>query len=302
MRLIPWFLVVTCLLGQSASAQHEGSAAAPVAAVTPPVRRVQHVLVISEDGMHPALIQKQTLPNHERLYRNGAYSFVARTISTASTLPSHAAMLSGVDVYEHGLRWNNWRPTLGFIKTPTIFSLATEEGLSTSAVVGKFKLRHILPQGTVDSFLRPGYFCRKVSEEAAQQIRNGQPELMFVHFSDPDEHGHSSGWLSAAQWQAARECDRCLGIILSALDAAGTLDDTLVIVSADHGGHGSGHSGIRLSDIQIPWIAHGPNVRRGHVLHSKVSTMDTAATVLYALGLVPKARLRGKPVREIFAQ
>jgi len=274
----------------------------PARAVAPPSRIARRVLIISEDGMHPALIQQQPLPNHERLYKNGAYSFRARTISTASTLPSHAAMLSGVDVYEHGLRWNNWRPQRGYIRTSTVFSRATEAGLSTAAVVGKFKLRHILPEGTVDAFSRPGYYCRKVSDEAARIIAQGQPELMFVHFSDPDEKGHSAGWLSESQRQAARECDRCLGILLQALERAGTLGETLIIVSADHGGHNHGHSGILLSDIQIPWIAFGPQVRRGHAISSRISTMDTAATVLFALGLAPKERLRGHPVKEIFAR
>lgn len=251
--------------------------------------------------MHPSLIREQPLPNHERLYKNGSYSFRARTISTASTLPSHASMLSGVDAQEHGLRWNNWRPERGYIRTPTVFSLATQEGLSTSAIVGKFKLRHILPHGTVETFVRPGYYCRKVSEEAARRIETDQPTLMFVHFSDPDEKGHSAGWLSDAQRAAARDCDRCLGRILEALQRRGTLDETLIIVSADHGGHNHGHSGILLSDIQIPWIAHGPQIRRGYAIAGRVSTMDTAATVLFALGLQPPDNLRGRPVHEIFA-
>ncbi|MBL9007578.1 MAG: alkaline phosphatase family protein [Myxococcales bacterium] len=265
-------------------------------------RRARYVLIVSEDGMHPALIREQPLPNHERLYKNGAYSFRARTISTASTLPSHASMLSGVDSHEHGLRWNNWRPERGYIRAPTVFSLATQEGLSTSAIVGKFKLRHILPQGTVETFVRPGYYCRKVSEEAARRIEADQPTLMFVHFSDPDEKGHSAGWLSDAQRAAARECDRCLGTLLEALDRRGTLHETLIIVSADHGGHSHGHSGILLSDLQIPWIAHGPKVRRGYAISGRVSTMDTAATVLFALGLQAPTNLRGRPVHEIFAR
>ncbi len=289
-------------VGRPASGQLSLAAGQTVPSPRPAQRRARHVLIISEDGMHPALIREQPLPNHERLYKNGSYSFRAHTISTASTLPSHASMLSGVDAHQHGLLWNNWRPERGFIRAPTVFSLATEEGLSTSAIVGKFKLRHILPQGTVETVGRPGYDCRKVSEEAARRIEKDQPALMFVHFSDPDEKGHSAGWLSDAQRAAARECDRCLGRILDALDRRGTLDETLIIVSADHGGHSHGHSGILLSDIQIPWIAYGPQVRRGYAIAGRISTMDTAATVLFALGLPTPDNLRGRAVREIFTR
>src|SRR5947208_11510779 len=68
------------------------------------------VLIISEDGLRPDLVASMHLPWHEALYHHGAYSWKARTIRTASTLPAHAAMLSGVDVKIHGLTWNNWRP------------------------------------------------------------------------------------------------------------------------------------------------------------------------------------------------
>ncbi len=279
-----------------------GATPVPVTAPTPypAVPGVRRVLIVSEDGMHPALIRGQSMPWHEWLYKNGAYTFRARTISTACTLPSHASMLSGVDASEHGLRWNNWRPARGYIRVPTIFNQAAEGGLHTAAFVGKFKLRHIMPSGTIDTFMRPGYYCKKVSEEAAHFLEQQKPELAFVHFSDPDEAGHSLGWLSEAQKRAAREADQCLGTLIGALQRAGTLAETLIIVSADHGGHGHGHSGILMSDIEIPWIAYGPSVRRGYVIQGRVSTMDTAATALYALGLPPLQPMKGQPVREIF--
>lgn len=221
-------------------------------APSPAMPGVRRVLIVSEDGMHPALIRGQSMPWHEWLTKSGSYTFQAHTISTACTLPSHASMLSGVDVHEHGLIWNNWRPERGFIHVPTIFSQAENSGLHTAAFVGKFKLRHILPAGTIDTFVRPGYYCKKVSDEAAIFLEKERPELTFVHFSDPDDAGHSEGWLSTAQMTAAREADQCLGTLIRALERAGTLDETLIIVLADHGGHGRGHGKITMSEIQIP--------------------------------------------------
>jgi arylsulfatase A-like enzyme len=260
----------------------------------------QRVLIISEDGMRPDLIHGQRMPWHEKLYRAGAYSWHARTIRTASTLPSHASMLSGVDVNLHRLTWNNWRPSKGFIQSPTIFKFAKEGGMKTAAFVGKFKLRHILPAGTVGVFERPGYYCKKVSEEAARYLEREKPDLAFVHFSDPDEAGHSAGWMSEKQRQAAQASDNCLGTIYQALERAGTLDQTLIIVSADHGGHNHNHSGALACDREIPWIARGPGVRQGYSIRSKISTMDTAPTAMMALGLPLPDKIAGKPVREIF--
>jgi arylsulfatase A-like enzyme len=284
---------------------------APPAAVTPvtpaadaddPPHHATRVLIISEDGLRPDIVTSQHLPWHEALYHHGAYSWKARTIRTASTLPAHAAMLSGVDVDSHGLTWNNWRPRRGYIRSETIFGEAEAHGMKTAMFVGKFKLRHIASPGTVDVFERPGYYCKKVAEEAAAYLVNEKPPLTFVHFSDPDEAGHSSGWSSQKYRHSVINTDKCLGIILTALDDAKLTDDTLIIISADHGGHNHTHTGAHLIDRQIPWIAHGPGVRSGYQIQGAISTVDTAATALYALGLPLSSSLVGKPVKEIFGE
>jgi arylsulfatase A-like enzyme len=64
------------------------------------------------------------------------------------------------------------------------------------------------------------------------------------------------------------------------------VDTTLVIVTADHGGHGKQHSDGRVAvDRQILWIVRGPGVAHDAVLDQTVETVDTAATTLAALGL-----------------
>ena len=88
---------------------------------------------------------------------------------------------------------------------------------------------------------------------------------MFVHFSDPDEYGHSHGWMSPEYLRAVAASDRlprdaCSPRSTRAADAA----TTLVIVTADHGGHGKRHSDGHVTvDREIPWIVRGPGVGRG---------------------------------------
>jgi predicted AlkP superfamily pyrophosphatase or phosphodiesterase len=261
---------------------------------------IHHVLIVSEDGLRADAVRTLHLHWHDLLRKHGAYSEHALTIRTASTLPAHASMLSGVGPERHGLTWNNWRPSKGYIKTPTIFSQAQEAGLSTAFFTGKSKLRHIVPPGTVGLFERPGYYCKKVAEEAAEYLTTEKPTLAFVHFSDPDEFGHSKGWMSPAQKSAILNSDRCLGILYEALEKAHLVDDTLLIVTADHGGHNHVHSGRMLIDRQIPWIASGPGVREDYAIPGQISTVDTAATALYALGLPISPDLAGRPVTQIF--
>jgi arylsulfatase A-like enzyme len=232
--------------------------------------------------------------------KRAAYSLRAQTIRRASTLPSHAAMLSGFDVKQHGLYWNSWKPDRGYIRVPTVFDAAEKSGGKTAAFVGKQKLEHIAHPGSVDVFSRPGYFCKKVVEEAARYFVAEKPEIEFIHFSDPDDLGHSDGWMSNQQMDAIRQTDRCLGTLLDAVSAAGLDGETLFIISADHGGHGHNHSGKIKEDRLIPWIAWGPGIRAGHRIASDISTTDTAATVLWALGLPAPSGAIGKPVLEAF--
>jgi predicted AlkP superfamily pyrophosphatase or phosphodiesterase len=258
------------------------------------------VVIISEDGLRPDALMNVLPPVHADLMKRAAYSLTARTIRRASTLPSHAAMLSGFDVKQHGLYWNSWHPDRGWIQVPTIFDEAEQHGGTTAAFVGKKKLEHIAHPGSVDYFSRPGYFCKKVVAEAADYLVKNRPQIEFIHFSDPDDLGHSDGWMSNSQFEAVRHTDKCLRTLLDATAASGLDRDTLFILSADHGGHGRNHDGHIPEDRLIPWIAWGPGVRPGHKIESPIITTDTAATALWALGLPAPPDMKGKPVLEAF--
>jgi predicted AlkP superfamily pyrophosphatase or phosphodiesterase len=276
--------------------------AAPSQASTAPVGRgaIKHVVIISEDGLRPDALMGVRPPVHEAIFKKAAYSLQARTIRHASTLPSHAAMLSGFDVKEHGLYWNSWKPERGYIQVPTIFDAAEKSHSGAVAFVGKQKLKHIAHPGSVDVFSRPGYFCKKVVDEATRYFVEKRPQIEFIHFSDPDDLGHSDGWMSNPQLDAIRHTDQCLATLLDAVAAAGLDRETLFIISADHGGHGHNHDGKIKEDRLIPWIAWGPGVRAGHRIQSDISTVDTAATALWALGYPATPGAVGRPVLEAF--
>ena len=259
-----------------------------------------HVIIISEDGLRPDALVRANGSMHAALMREGSFSLKARTIRHASTLPSHAAMLSGFDEPAHKLSWNSWQPERGYIQVPTIFDAAENAGRGAAAFVGKQKLEHIAHPGSVDVFARPGFLCKRVAEEAARYFVDKRPQVEFVHFSDPDEEGHAIGWMSEPQMQAIRHADRCLTTLVEAVKAAGLAGDTLFILSADHGGHGRNHSGRIEEDRLIPWIAWGPGVRHSHRILAPISTMDTAATALWALGYPQPPHIEGRPVLEAF--
>ena len=93
--------------------------------------------------------------------------------------------------------------------------------------------------------------------------------------------------------------DTQVGRLLEELGALALTDTTLVILTADHGGHADLHGQDIPEDMLVPWIIAGPGVITGTAL-DEVNVADTAATVLWVLGLpLPQAAL-GQPVYAAF--
>ena len=91
-----------------------------------------------------------------------------------------------------------------------------------------------------------------------------------------------------------------IGLILDGLQDAGIAEQTIVLITADHGGKGKGHGGATMAEIEIPWILAGPGVAAGKELTRPVNTYDTAATVAYIFGLKTPECWIARPVVEAF--
>jgi hypothetical protein len=254
-------------------------------------------VLISVDGLRPDVVFPHALRIH-RLQLEGAWAPVARTASKSSTLPSHASMVSGVDFQRHGLGFNSYRPERGNIQYPTIFSAAQKARLTTALFVGKRKLEHLLDPGSQVRFAVGGVRCSRVTKLAVPYLQSAEPGVVFLHFSDPDNAGHQFGWMSPEYMAAVKRADHCVGQSVEALKAHPGWERMLLVLTSDHGGHGHDHSAPIPPDTHIPWIAWGGAAAKATRVRRLVSTTDTAATILYALGLPMPADIEGKPVLE----
>jgi predicted AlkP superfamily pyrophosphatase or phosphodiesterase len=279
------------------------------------------VFIISIDGGKPATMQRSAMPVLDQLIRDGACDWNAQTIFPPITLPAHTSMLTGVPMEQHGITWNDWRPTNGVVSVPTIFAAAKRSGYSTALFAGKEKFAHLLQPGTVDDYYydhknavmvlkseNDGAVYRKegciaalvVATNAADYIVRHKPNLCFIHFADPDAVGHKFGWDSPEQKKAFAEADTALGIVMAGIKQAGIAGKSVVIISADHGGHGAGHGENIPEDMTIPWIAWGEGVKKNFTITNAVNTCDTAATALWLLDVKPIKPMTGKPVTKAF--
>lgn len=265
------------------------------------VPSIERVLIISLDGLRPDALSPERTPTLTSLAASGAATYTAQTILPSSTLPAHSSMLSGYDVDKHGITWNDYIPANGYVRSPTIFTLAHAAGLRTAMVVGKEKLEHIAVPGSVDAFVYVPGGDFDIAAAAVDQIRLGFG-VLFVHLIGPDAAGHQFGWGSSVYLGTVANSDEAVRRVLAALDEAGLRETTLLIVTADHGGHGTTHGSDRPEDRTIPWIVAGPGVRPGQILSGEVRVYDTAATAAWALGLPLPADMDGRPVTEAFGQ
>jgi arylsulfatase A-like enzyme len=270
-----------------------------------PDARVGHVVVISIDGLRPDAIEAAGAPTLRRMMREGAYSLTARTVFPSATLPGHTSMLTGVSPAKHGVTWN-WDRTeeTGRVAVPTVFDLADSAGLAGAAFFGKSKLRQLLGDGGDGGPRVEGPEGEEVLEgwevvqKAENHLRFRRPDLLFIHIVDPDLRGHSQGWMSEPYLRAVRHADELVGRIQETARARFG-DDVVLIVTADHGGHARVHETRASSDMLIPWVAWGSGVAKGR-LRGPVRTEDTAATVLWLLGIPRPAGWEGRPVTAAF--
>lgn len=202
-----------------------------LAAAAPAERPASHVVIISVDGLRPDALTKADAPVMHGMLAQGSATLTAQTVLPSLTLPSHTSMLTGVNVDKHKITWNSFKPANGIVRVPTVFEVARHCGRSTAMFVGKEKFKHLERHGSLDAFAIPDYDALKVAAGAAAHIVANRPELLFVHLANVDGCGHKLGWMSPFQLRAVATCDRAVGRVLAALDAAGIRERTAVIVT-----------------------------------------------------------------------
>jgi Type I phosphodiesterase / nucleotide pyrophosphatase len=257
------------------------------------------VLIITVDGLRADALYRVNMPVLAGLMQRGASSLSAQTILPSATLMAHASILSASCPAKHAITWNDYLPAMGETRAVTIFDLVHARGGRTVMVVGKEKIIQAVHRSSIDVFEYVNGHDRDVAARAVEEMSKGF-EAMLVHLPVVDGIGHTYGWMSPQQVSVIERADAAVGTLLEALDASGLAGSTLVIVTADHGGHGLTHGSDRPEDMTVPWILAGPGVVPGLRLEAPISVMDSAATAAWALGLARPAEWDGRAVEEAF--
>jgi predicted AlkP superfamily pyrophosphatase or phosphodiesterase len=249
-------------------------------------RMADHVIVVGLDGCRPEAIQQAAGPVLKNLWQSGAWTWKAQAAKPSVTQVNFAGILTSCLPEKHGIAEKEWEHGIRVpkVKVPTIFEVVAGAKMKAGGFLGHEKLYPSETAGEGIHIEHSPYQAHAVAPLAAKYLKEQKPDFCFIYMGDLDGAGHKHGWLSAEQLALMGEVDAALKLIVDALRESGQWDRTLLIITADHGGHDKMHSAGLPEDVTVPWIAAGPLVKAGEI-REPVRNLDTAATVAHALAL-----------------
>ena len=263
--------------------------------------KAAHALLISVDGLRADAVTPELAPRLSQLMARGTWA-KGRCEEPSVTVPNHVSMVTGLTPQHHGFLLNrreDYPP--GTYVPRTMLDVAHAAGRTTGLYVSKEKLRILA---------RPESLTREVVTETGSSdavvaaflqdlaaSSSGGWDLTVMHLVEPDFTGHAKGWMSRGYKQAVRTIDADIGRIVDALEERHALEQTLVLITADHGGMWSNHRLNVPAVRNVPWIAVGPpGLPAANAFKRTPGPCDILPTVLGALGLPIPDGLDGSAV------
>ena len=252
--------------------------------------------------------QMATTPNIDA-FAQDALLFSQVLSPVPLTLPAHCSIMTGRYPPGHGVH-DNMTYHLAAGQT-TLAEILLDQGYSTAAVTGAFVLdsQFGLNQGFTEYDDRfepqPGAGVADLNQRRAGDVTAratrwlehhcDEPFFLFLHYYDP--HAPYDPPAPFAQRFAENlyageiaYTDHCVGEVLEKLKALERYEESLIIITADHGeglgDHGeAGHDFfIYESTVRVPLIVKLPGRQQPLRIEDRVSLSDVVPTVLGALG------------------
>lgn len=284
-------------------------------------RKAKHVVFIGLDGWSARSLRDtppEDLPNIHYLMKNGAWSTHKRSVMPSASAINWCTIFTGVPTEMHGYyKWNSKVADIPSAQVgpngmpSTIFTVLREQrpGAETGAIYNWTGIGYVIDTAAVSyhhydpdrASKKPGYSpLGYARSHMVPYIVDKKPEFMVCYFDDTDAAGHGYGWDSPEYAAMLRQADECIGEIIKAVKDAGIWDDTIIVVSTDHGGMGRGHGKFSVEELEGPFIISGRKVRDDYEITTPMMQYDLTAIMAYALGLDIPQWWIGRPFKSIF--
>jgi arylsulfatase A-like enzyme/Tfp pilus assembly protein PilF len=291
----------------------------PPAAARPTAR---HVVLVTIDTLRADRLgiyggAPGTTPNLDRIAREGAFAADA-TAHVPLTRPSHVTLFTGLLPWQHGIR-DNISPA-DLPAAPVLAEAFKKEGFATGAFVSSIVLsphgglgrgfdvfsdRMPSPPGArfINTLQRRGDETMREALGWIEGQHGGGRLFAWIHLYDPHDpyeppDPYAARFAGRPYDGEVAFADALVGQLDEALARLGLRDQTLLVVTADHG-EGLGEHGETLhgffvyqTTLAVPLITRGPGVRPGGRLAGTVGLVDLYRTVLDMAGVPMPAGAR----------
>jgi predicted AlkP superfamily pyrophosphatase or phosphodiesterase len=276
--------------------------------------KAKHVIFIGLDGWGSYSFEKAEMPNVKKLAEEGAYTLKKRSVLPSSSAVNWASMFMGAGPEVHGYtEWGSKTPELpsrvigenGIF--PTVFQLFREKypEAESGCIYDWDGIKYLVDtlslnyhEQSPDYKAVPDGLCKM----AVRYVAEKKPAFAAIIFDEPDHVGHQDGHDTPEYYATLTRLDGYIGQIIEAVKAAGFYDETIFIVTADHGGINKGHGGKTMLEMETPFIICGKNIRRGLVFDESMMQFDIAPTIAAIFELSPPQVWIGRPMNQVFSE
>ncbi|MBQ2954908.1 MAG: alkaline phosphatase family protein [Clostridia bacterium] len=256
------------------------------------MKTCKRVVLFGVDGAGTYFEQAKT-PNIDRIFCGG--SVCRRTLTEIPSISAECwgSMLHGVSCEQHGL--TNWTasnlPYPSDSPYPSVFKAIREA--CPDAVLASFSDWPAINDGIIEQDI--GVYKQSaldfyLIDQAVDYIEENDFTFLFIQFDSVDRMGHRHGYGSQTHLDLITLTDTYIGRMVRTLEKQNRLEDTLLIVEADHGGTRArysallgNHGGDSDEEKYVLFAAVGGGVCPGEITGMMVR--DTAAVILHALGI-----------------
>lgn len=253
---------------------------------------MEKVILILVDGMRPDGFAQCGNPFGKELLTRSAYDTGARTVFPPVTLPCHMSLFHSVPPDRHGIVTNLYTPQVRPI--PGLCEQLRAAGRNTAFFYSWEELRDLCrPDGLCFSYFvnlhAKAHTDDLLTDAAVAYLREESPDFTFLYLGETDDAGHRHGWMGKEYLACIDNAISCVERVFQNLP-----EDTTLILTADHGGHGRSHGEEVCEDMTIPVLFCGKSFVPGKI--EGVSIMDIAPTAAKLLGTNPVKEWEGRSV------
>jgi predicted AlkP superfamily pyrophosphatase or phosphodiesterase len=289
--------------------------------------QARHAVIVFIDGGHPELYTAETTPHIAALARVGARFARAEVGFPSDSMPGILGPLTGAPPRVTGVPYDVYfdrsvgdriemteeihvpagKQPHHFLRVPTLFEAAKERGLKT-AFVSKHVGYEVLqgPSGKgVDQLALPELAEFKGTPAAFDAanfallrgwLAKGEADIAGIYATAPNYVMKEFGLAAPETLASVHAIDAEIGRIVETLREAGRYDDTVIVVTSDHGNSETPRAIAKSGEVSVSGLLAANGIKVAHVTYDNVAIVYLAdpqqKEAATALLLAPEAKER----------